>query len=115
MPEHLPVPAYPSIPARQAAQRELERHQAVEPRPAPRFGQVEFILFGYTRPNGNVEVWGSRQVDCAQIDREWPDLPFDWGRDVPPIAITVSAQVRTLTTAYGDEMADALRALLEAW
>jgi hypothetical protein len=100
------------VPARQ----ELEQRQTVEPRHhLPAFGRVEFILFGYTRPDGTVEAWGSREVGHAQIDREWPDLPFDRGRAVPPTSTTVSAQVRRLTAAYGDEMADALRAVVEAW
>jgi hypothetical protein len=69
---------------------------------------VEFLLFGFTRPEGGVEVYGTRHVSMAEILAEWPPQGGSPTK-------TIKAHVDELWVGHGDEIADALAALLEVW
>lgn len=88
---------------------------ATDPR-LPPGSRIEFLLFGFTAPDGGVQVYASRDVTMVEIATEWPDEMADWLMTSylrGPRRHTVTAHLREYAVATGDTMRDAVGALAD--
>jgi hypothetical protein len=67
-PEWLPVPAGDDLPVQSMA------FEPAEAPDRPMIGRIEFLVMGYTRPDGQVEVWATREPYSATIQYGSPSL-----------------------------------------
>lgn len=108
---NLPVPQ-PRLPA------PADTHPVPDEGGLPPLGRVDFVLFGYTRPDGMVELIGSRDVPWAEITTETvgDDLRWTWDRLYqPPMVHTLTARLKTYAWTIGADLRAALAALGDVW
>lgn len=101
MADFLPEP-YPHLP------------QGASPEPG-----IDFVMVGFRKPDGTVELFSSRQVDDATWEWDYPD--DDWPtftipREMRPArALAMSAEMQNLVVTIGDDYPDALAVLHRHW
>jgi hypothetical protein len=95
----------------------------VEPAPTglPSWGKVEFIMFGYTAPDGTVQLWVSRDVREVTITPDGPDyedVTGSWGREriySPRASVTLGARLDSISWVGARSFRDALADLVAQW